>query len=249
MNNAARVSIATAAVIAVAIVGYGLLRGPNSVGPVATPTLTPIPTPTASELRPPAADYTQHPFGIGGLGMCPPRTLRDCAEDPSDDSITVTFHAPEGWEASAPSGVLVAGNLPPDGAGMIIHRGGFLYADPCRGEDYRSADISVGPTVEDWATALDARPLLQVTTPVDVTLAGYSGKYTELQVPSDLSRCLFYRPLDDTYSAQGPGQRWRFWILDVEGIRVVIQTTDYPTTPAETRTELQAIVDSIQIRP
>jgi hypothetical protein len=248
MNNIVRISIAAAAVIGVAILGYGLLRGPSSVGPSATPTLTPIATPTASELRLPGADYTQTPFGIRGFGMCPSRTLRDCTEDPRDDSITVTVHAAEGWEGSAPSGVFVAGNLPPDGAAMIIHRGGWLYSQPCRGEDYRTPDISVGPTVDDWATALDSHPLLQVTTPVEATLAGYSGKYVELQVPSDIGMCLFYRPLDDTSYAQGARQRWRFWILDVEGIRVVIQTTHYPSTPAESQTELQAIVDSIQIQ-
>jgi len=249
MNRVVRIGIPAAAVIAVAILGYSLLRGPNSVSPPAPPMRTPSATPTDSELRLPGSDYTQTPFGIRGFGMCPSRTLTDCTEDPRDDSITVTFHAAEGWEESAPSGVFVAGNLPPDGAAMIIHRGGWLYSQPCRGEDYRSPDMSVGPTVDEWATALDSHPLLQVTTPVDVTLSGYSGKYVELQVPSDIGMCLLYRPLDDASYAQGARQRWHFWILDVEGIRVVIQTTDYPSTPAESQTELQAIVESIEIGP
>ena len=49
--------------------------------------------------------------------------------------------------------------------------------------------------------------------------------------------------------AQGPSQGWHLWILDVDGIRVVVQTNDYAGTSAENRAELQAIVDSIQIEP
>ena len=49
--------------------------------------------------------------------------------------------------------------------------------------------------------------------------------------------------------AQGASNRWHLWILDVDGVRVVIQSMDYPDTPAEQQAELQAIVDSIQIEP
>ena len=142
-------------------------------------------------------------------------------------------------------------NDPPDGAGLLITRGGGLYSDPCRpGEDEPTApEIAVGPTVADFATALDTHPLLDVTPPVDATLAGYSGKYLELQVPADITDCVRYRPIEATIYAQGPSHRWRYWVLDVEGIRVVIQAYDYPGTSAQHRTELQAIVDSIQITP
>jgi hypothetical protein len=47
--------------------------------------------------------------------------------------------------------------------------------------------------------------------------------------------------------AQGPGNRWHLWILDVEGTRAVILAHDFATTPAGIQTELQEIVDSIQI--
>jgi hypothetical protein len=258
MNNFARIAIAAVAVIAVAVFGYSLLRGSNSVGPaVATPTPTPIPTPTVSESTLPASFFTSTPFAPGGFGMCPPASVSsDCTEDPRDDSMTFTFEAPEGWEGLPGPGGSVSGVSPlpegyesPAGAAMIIHRGNWLYSDPCRPDDDLNPDIPVGPTVDDFATALDSHPALEVTTPVDVTLAGYSGKYTELQVPADISGCVRYRPLEGTIYAQGPSNRWRFWILDVEGIRVVIQTQDFPGTSAQRKAELQAIVDSIQIQP
>ena len=45
------------------------------------------------------------------------------------------------------------------------------------------------------------------------------------------------------------GHQWHLWILDVEGLRFVVQSVDYPATSAKHRAELQAIVDSIQIEP
>jgi len=254
MNNIIRVTIAAAAVIAVAILGYSLLGGSDGVGPpVPTPTPTPIPTPTATaEPTPFAGFYTDTPFAEGGFGMCPPAPDGpDCNEDPRDDTMTFTYQASEAWEPAPGSGVsLVAeGYTSPSGASMVIVRGNWLYSDPCRQDDSLDPDIPVGPTVDDFASALDSHPLLEVTTPVDVTLAGYSGKYVELQVPADISGCFRYRPVEAMIYAQGPSHRWRLWILDDEGVRVAIQSADFPGTSAEHQAELQAIVDSIQIQP
>jgi hypothetical protein len=88
-----------------------------------------------------------------------------------------------------------------------------------------------------------------VTDPVDVTLAGYAGKYLDLQVPADISMCPVYRPWDPGIFAQGASHQWHLWILDVDGLRFVVQSTDYPGTSAKDRRELQAIVDSIRIEP
>ena len=83
-----------------------------------------------------------------------------------------------------------------------------------------------------------------------MTLAGYSGKYMDLQVPADIAACpTSYWPWEPGLYAQGPSQRWHLWILDVAGQRVVVQSTDYAGTSAQRRAELQAIVDSLQIRP
>jgi hypothetical protein len=47
----------------------------------------------------------------------------------------------------------------------------------------------------------------------------------------------------------GPSHQWHLWILDVDGLRFVVQSTDYPGTSAKHRSELEAIVDSITIAP
>ena len=47
--------------------------------------------------------------------------------------------------------------------------------------------------------------------------------------------------------AQGPSHQWHLWILDVNGLRVIVQTYTFPGTSEEDRAELEAIVESIQI--
>jgi hypothetical protein len=129
-------------------------------------------------------------------------------------------------------------------------RGAWLLSNPCtKAQHLVDPDVAIGPSVDDFANAIADHPLLDATDPVDVTLAGYSGKYLDLQVPADISKCEVYRPWDPGIYAQGPSHRWHLWILDVDGLRLVVQSTDYPGTSANHRTELQAIVDSIRIKP
>ena len=172
-----------------------------------------------------------------------------CTEDRTDDTMAFTFTVPEGWVGGSVH-VLYAseGKAPPTGAGLVISRGGGLYAEPCG--DKPPPNIPVGPTVDDFVRALVAHPKLDVTAPVDVSLAGYTGTYLDLQVPSDISACpASYFPWEPGIYAQGPGSRWHLWVLDVDGIRVVVQSTDYEGTSPRRRAELRAIVESIQIEP
>lgn len=37
------------------------------------------------------------------------------------------------------------------------------------------------------------------------------------------------------------------WVLDVDGVRVVVETNDYAGTPPERLAEEQAIIDSLEI--
>ena len=104
--------------------------------------------------------------------------------------------------------------------------------------------------------AVAAHPILDTTKPVDTTLAGYTGKSFDLQFPPEISteasyrpECPYYRPWEPGIYAQGPSQRWHLWVLDVDGVRVVVQSMDYAGTSEQRRTELQAMVDSLKITP
>ncbi len=133
--------------------------------------------------------------------------------------------------------------------GIAIGRGGGLYTDPCHASQV--PEIPVGPTVEDFANALAAHPMLDATTPTDITFAGYMGKYLDLRLPADVTTCTReeFRPWEPGMYAQGSSHRWHLYILDVAGTRVVIQVMDYAKTSAEDLAKLQSIVDSIKIEP
>lgn len=259
MNPYAKMAIAAAAVLVVAVLGYSFLpRTPSSgVGPTTSP--SPSPSPSASPMAfyegsLAAGTYTTTPFSAAdALGVCVPEAL-GCTESPADDSIKVTFTLPAGWSSSGyPSVVAVWRGDAATGLdvvpGLLILRGGSLYSDPCHATP--PPEISVGPTVDDFANALADHPQLDATTPTSVSLGGYSGKYVDLQLPADVSLCTpdgEFRPWEPGMYAQGPSQRWHLWILDVDGIRLVVQSMDYATTPVADQAELQAVVNSIQIQ-
>jgi hypothetical protein len=242
MNSVYKYALAAAAVLVVAVVGYNLLPGISEPGaPTTAPTAQPTVVPTVATspaVTPGLKTVTITPF-VGD-------------DPPEDDAITVTLQYPEGWTFG--SGFVAVPDPVGEPAQLTVARGYSLYSDPCRPTDgidvADDADVDVGPTVAEFVTALDTHPLLDVTTPVDVTVAGYSGKYLVLSAPADISGCVRYRPIGgDTIYAQGPAMRWHLWVLDVQGIRVVIEGFDYPGTSAQHQAELQSIVDSIQITP
>jgi len=254
MNTPIRLGLAAAAV-AVAAVGITFLPrsdgGFGAPGPTPSPTPSPTPTPSPMAIHSgslAAGTYVITPFaGPSAEGMCMPEAT-GCTESPADDSIRLTYSIPEGFEgADRPSHALIFGpNLE---TGLIILRGGGLYSDPCHSTP--PPDVPVGPTVDDFVKALVDHPDLDVTTPVDITLAGYTGKKVDLQLPADNSACTDgqFWPFEPGIYAQGPSDRWHLYILDVEGTRVVIQAMDYATTSAEDLAKLQSIVDSIKIQP
>ena len=174
------------------------------------------------------------------------RANRDALSRPPTTRSRITFTVPDGW-AFGFAGVAVtkpsAGTVAPSGMSLHFLRGGWLFSDPCLKVD-GPPDIEVGPTADDFADALAAHPLLDATTPVDVTLGGFSGKYLDLQVPSDISGCTYgYFPWAPAFYAQGPNHRWRIWSLDVDGTRVVIQSGDFAGTLPQDLTEMHAIID------
>ena len=264
MSNFARFAFAAAAAVLVAVIGIDFLRQ-NVVGPGTSPSPAPSPSPTGSptalwgEGRPLAAgSYVVTPFLGADPGICGPTatgaTPAPCEESTTDDTIRFTFALPDGWDGAPFQSIWLASeqNAAPDGASLIFVRGGWLYSEPCVTDESvelngANPNVPVGPTVDDFANALAEHPLLDVTAPVDITLSGFAGKYADLQVPADISGCNVYYPWEGGASlfAQGPSQRWHLWILDVDGIRVVVQAMDYPGTSAEHQAELrQSLLDT-----
>jgi len=125
----------------------------------------------------------------------------------------------------------------------------------------RCAIPTASSPVDQLATALSQQIGRNGSAPVDVTLAGYSGKKVDLSVPTDFdkSTCdsLLYKTWleggangggDGSY-VYGPGQRNTVYILDVNGTPLVIDTMYQPTATAADKAELQAVIDSVSFEP
>lgn len=230
------------------------LAAPSLAAPSTTPTPTtspPSPEASLAEAWIPDGPLAAGIYRVPQWDTGCPYSQPGCSPSPAHDAARVTLDVPDGWEGIMGTLWLAEkGNGWPDGAGLLVGRGAWLLTDPCTAANHLvKPDIAVGPNVEDFANALADHPLLDVTDPVDVTLAGYTGKYLDLQAPADISKCEVYRPFDPGIYAQGPSHRWHLWILDVDGLRFVVQSTDYAGTSKEHRSELKAIVKSIEIEP
>lgn len=138
--------------------------------------------------------------------------------------------------------------------------------------DHSWADPPVGPSINDLAAALaDLAPFRVTSPPKDVTALGYSGKHLEWTVPDlpvrevgddrrftgcEEGKLKSWVAFVDTaeegdayYGYSGPGFREEFWILDVEGTRLMIEAGRSPGSPPKDLAELRAILDSIRIEP
>ena len=54
---------------------------------------------------------------------------------------------------------------------------------------------------------------------------------------------------DAFYGYSGPGHTEEFWILDIEGTRLMIEANWSPDPPRKDVAEMRAILDSIRIEP
>jgi len=219
------------------------------------------PTTTASE--PSATPTIQDVMELEKFAPLEPGTyFIDPDSDPSTP-LRVVYEVPvEGW-----SQWFGAFKFAEDGHVMInITTVVNLVRHGCR--DHSWADPPVGPSVDDLAVALaDLAPFRVTSTPTDVTMYGYRGKYLELTVPDlpvegdDFIGCVdgnllsWVAPID---VAEGEGGAFHgynaepveeFWILDVDGTRLVIEANWSPASPRKDVAEMRAILDSIQIEP
>jgi hypothetical protein len=139
-------------------------------------------------------------------------------------------------------------------------------------QDHSWAEPPVGPSVDDLAAALaDLAPFRVTSPPKDVTIYGYRGKYLQLTVPDlpvegqgDDRRfpgceegtlkswvaAIDTEPGDAFYGYNAePGRTEDFWILDIEGTRLMIEANRSPDSPRKDVAEMRAILDSIRIEP
>ena len=247
MNMFARLAVAAAAVVVVAIVGISYFPRAGDVGvpgPSASPSPTPSPSPV--ELSDGSLEAGTTYSSFNNTRVVGPRW--------------VVFTVPAtGWE----SGDWIVTKPLPGGSDSIVAKlsmwsVGNLKADPCRWKA-GALDPPVGPTVGDLAAALIEQVGPTVATSTDVTLDGYRGKKIEYSAPADFDHTSCdegvysrWQPAGSTDWGgwvEGAGQHNAVYIIDVDGQRLVIDTMYLPAASAADIAELEQIVASIRFEP
>jgi hypothetical protein len=242
--------LAVAAVVVLAFVGTVGLLGSSGIGATGSAAL-----PSAG----PSASPATAPSQLGRRPVPPNGAIEGDYVYPLVDGLgkDVFFTAPAGWRACC-DGYWIHKKVsyPPDGVGFALSRPTDVFADPC--EHVAEPSPLVGPTVDDLVAAIQAQPGRRPSAPRPTTLAGYDGVEIEWSVPSDavVQDCRqgsyeswYEGSVTNVRYHQGPGQIDHLWILDVDGVRLVVMTTYYAATSLPDRAELDAIVASIEFVP
>ena len=261
LNKLVPVGLGAAALIVAVVIGARFLGPPASGGvggaPSASPSPTPEPTPAPSA----------SPIAWTGLPRGP--FVITSADDPV--AVTVDIESPawtllpeydllskddDGLDAPESVGAALLAWSWPAGTGYTV------YGDAC--EWSTTIPATPATTPEDIAAGLVAQASNEATTPVDVTVGGYSGKALTLRTPmaffvdADATREEEFAACDQTIfgfygiegepeparNAQGPGQVDELWILDVNGAIVILDATYGPATPAALIDEVRAMAES-----
>lgn len=132
-----------------------------------------------------------------------------------------------------------------------------VYLDPCTRKGTFDTRKLKFPDL--WVEALSAQRRTETSQAVPVTLGGYDGLYVELTAPTDLdySTCRGERLTIFETTAKGghhwiadPGVVERYWVLDVDGERIVLSGAMSPETTDSQTEQLEQIVESVQfVRP
>ena len=246
MNTSIKLAIAAAAVVLVAIVGTRLLPGTgNFGGPGLSPTPQPTPQPTPVPFSSTPADGALVPGSVVLDGGFP---------------LAIVFDVPAGWsrEGSAERADLVGihkirGESTPTWSSWAILAN--VYADPCHALS-GPMDPPVGPSVEDLVTALTSMVGFESTTPTDVIVDGYAGKRFELSTTIDPAAAScddkvwlsLWEPASGGETGAVPGPTtMQFWVLDVDGTRLVMFTEEYDATPTEIAESIE-ILESVRFQ-
>lgn len=229
-------AVATAAVLVVAGAGGAIYLSSNQAGgPGGSPAAIPSPTqgPTAAPTS--ASTATRVRMQVQG--------------DPASWTVV---GVPAGWLGAG--GWALTGSIGPagpKGIGVVATGAVNVPSDPC---DAVGA-VSDSRSPADVVAALQRRDDLTVSRPIAASLGGYSGLQVDVEFPNDLSRCgtdaylIFAEPDGSGFQAQGPSNRMRIWVLDVDGRPVVFLVQSFAATPAADMAAAQRIVDSIVITP
>lgn len=257
MNKFATIALGAGAVVVALIVGVQLLSSPNNGPNVGNePTATPEPS-EASWSGLPAGPYlvTGEDGPVDG-GPVPVTVDITSSGWNSDTGFDYVYKDDDGRAAPETVGAaLIAWSWPAE-------TGFYVYRDPCHWST--SLPGTPATTPDEIAAAFADQASTDATSPVDVTVGGYSGKAITVQVPMsydlsgsdsedefavcDQKAFAFYGTKADgsdfARNAQGAGQIEEFWFLDVDGSTLILDLSYSPATPDELVEEMRTLAAS-----
>jgi hypothetical protein len=239
---------AVAAAMLVVAIGVGVLVGVRSLPDIG------VPEPTAGPSRTPSPSPAS-------FVRIPRYSVVDPGTYVVDDffPVRVTLTLPAGWQKlNADGGSVIAvkpsSDHPPGWSASIqVWSVQAVFRDPCRSD---LGTFDPGPTTRDLAVALAGLPGAEIAEPVEVEFAGWRGWYVETaEAITDTSRChagewaWWDAPgaLNSASTEEHEGLLGGWWILDVDGVRVLLSAPAFPDAPATDVRELAEILDSVQL--
>lgn len=150
-------------------------------------------------------------------------------EEPFPIGLSLTV--PDGWTGEGP-------RLHRDSGSTVVE---FVIVDNPEDPCPDTIEPRLGPTVDDLVMHLENLPLIDIAENSEVTLDGYRGRYLRYTSVNGEFEC---------HSGPIPiGQDNDVWILDVDGVRLVIDFFSYEAPSETVRAEVRRMVESILIEP
>jgi hypothetical protein len=236
MNNTVRLALATAAAVVVALLGYTYFFAP-SVGAPGLDDPTPSPSPSPNLLPSIEGALDAGTYSLG-----------------DEFPVGLTFEVPTGW-TSCSSGPLEQGicafsgtAAAPGGVGVAFLVVENVVEDPC--DETSLLDPPVGPSVEELAAAISNLPGFDVTTAEDVTVDGFTAKRLTVTAP-EAAACegLSTWATPDRVNGVSFGEVNSLYLVDVDGVRIVISTAHFPLTSPGDLSAADDVIASIEIEP
>jgi hypothetical protein len=240
-----------------------VLAGCGGTSPIPSARTTPLQSETPSAAPSPTPTPTASPILLTDSGELAPGTYLVHPFIAPNESTSVRFTLPSGWETEVwPTGRVaaiwpVSGYSAPNGLSIGFVSARTLEADPCHWTAGSSNDVEIGTTPEEHIEAFSANPGYDATS-APAVVGDMTATRIDLEVPPtlDLADCRdgqFWVWGDGADGAsiysQGPRGKFHFWIVDADEKTVVVQMHDHPATPPETVAQAKAIVDSMIIEP
>lgn len=228
----ARLAMAAAAVVVVAILGVELLpailgpSGPGGPPPSPSPSATPaiLPSPAAEATLTPGR-YTFQAFSVPGISLDVPAGWFPCFSGPNEEGVCS--------ERELEVAALIVQNVVAGQCGS----GGVLRSPP------------PGLSVDELVAAISNIPGVTFTPAVDVSIDGIAGKELTLTAAEPASCMIQTWATSDRTNGMGSDETDIVRILDVGGTRVLIVGAYHVAYPeAETDAALiRQLLDSVQI--